>query len=180
MSERTWLSSDALPGLRESLALYHDKQLCEILYGIGMLTWAESKRIGGSSRDIAIDILLKKISTLGESEVRGLLDSLGGIPRYSGLVSLLRGLRGCDDENIDDAGLIYKMSSKPRGMAVIVNNLHFTCGMGNRLGSQHDSENLRDLFIYSGFETKIHENLKKDLREFSTNFYRFPTMPTTA
>lgn len=28
----------------------------------------------------------------------------------------------------------YKMESKPRGMAVIINNRHFTCGMKERVG----------------------------------------------
>ena len=30
--------------------------------------------------------------------------------------------------------LAYRMESKPRGMAIIINNRHFTCGMKERVG----------------------------------------------
>lgn len=30
--------------------------------------------------------------------------------------------------------MAYKMTSRPRGVAIIVNNRHFTCGMKERIG----------------------------------------------
>ena len=47
----------------------------------------------------------------------------------------------------------YKMSSKPRGMALIVNNRKFTCGMKERVGTDKDAENLHQLFHWLGLTT---------------------------
>lgn len=30
--------------------------------------------------------------------------------------------------------MAYKMTSRPRGVAIIINNRHFTCGMKERIG----------------------------------------------
>lgn len=45
------------------------------------------------------------------------------------------------------------MSSKPRGMALIVNNRRFTCGMKERVGTDKDAENLYRLFNWLGLAT---------------------------
>ena len=45
------------------------------------------------------------------------------------------------------------MSSKPRGMALIVNNRRFTCGMKERVGTDKDAENLYRLFQWLGLAT---------------------------
>ena len=45
------------------------------------------------------------------------------------------------------------MSSKPRGMAIIINNRKFTCGMKERVGTDKDAENLHQLFHWLGFTT---------------------------
>jgi hypothetical protein len=48
-------------------------------------------------------------------------------PLPSGLLSPI--------ETIDyNPKLAYKMSSRPRGVAIIINNRHFTCGMKERIG----------------------------------------------
>ena len=47
----------------------------------------------------------------------------------------------------------YKMESNPRGMALIVNNRKFTCGMKERVGTDKDAENLHQLFNWLGFTT---------------------------
>lgn len=51
------------------------------------------------------------------------------------------------------------MSSKPRGMALIVNNRRFTCGMKERIGTDKDAENLHRLFDWLGFSTKRKDDL---------------------
>ena len=53
----------------------------------------------------------------------------------------------------------YKMSSKPRGMALIINNRNFTCGMNERVGTDKDAENLYDLFNWLGLATIRKDNL---------------------
>ena len=59
----------------------------------------------------------------------------------------------------------YKMESKPRGVAIIINNRNFTCGMKDRDGTNRDAESLSKLFPYLGFCTKRYDNLKgKDMR----------------
>ena len=60
-----------------------------------------------------------------------------------------------------DAGRkdVYKMSSKPRGMAIVINNKNFTCGMKDRVGTDRDAENLTKLLIWLGFFTNRYDNL---------------------
>ncbi|CAI8040687.1 Caspase-3 [Geodia barretti] len=53
----------------------------------------------------------------------------------------------------------YKMSSKPRGMALIINNRNFTCGMKERVGTNKDAENLFSLFNWLGLATMRKDNL---------------------
>jgi hypothetical protein len=53
----------------------------------------------------------------------------------------------------------YKMSSKPRGMALIINNRNFTCGMKERVGTNKDAENLFSLFNWLGLATIRKDNL---------------------
>jgi hypothetical protein len=74
-------------------------------------------------------------------------------PLPSGLLSPI--------ETIDyNPKLAYKMSSRPRGVAIIINNRHFTCGMKERIGTDKDAESLTRLFIYLGFYTNRFDNLK--------------------
>lgn len=51
------------------------------------------------------------------------------------------------------------MSSKPRGMAIVINNKNFTCGMKDRVGTDRDAENLTKLFMWLGFYTNRYDNL---------------------
>nr|CAD10676.1 caspase 3 [Geodia cydonium] len=62
----------------------------------------------------------------------------------------------------------YKMSSRPRGMALIINNRNFTCGMKERVGTDKDAENLYGLFNWLGMATIRKDNLtgKAMTREF--------------
>ena len=69
-------------------------------------------------------------------------------------------------ESSDAGHLVYKMSSNPRSKALIINNYHFTCGMRDRIGTQHDVENLRRLFIYLSFDTTVRNDLSvEEFRE---------------
>ena len=72
----------------------------------------------------------------------------------------------------------YKMSSKPRGMALIVNNHRFTCGMKERVGTDKDAENLYQLFEWLGFTTIRKDNLTGSAmrREFEVSLamYHLP------
>ena len=55
----------------------------------------------------------------------------------------------------------YKMENKPRGVAIIINNRNFTCGMKDRLGTDKDAENLSKVFNnFLGFHTTRYDNLK--------------------
>ena len=45
------------------------------------------------------------------------------------------------------------MSSEPRGMALIVNNRKFTCGLKESVGTDKDAENLHQLFHWLRFIT---------------------------
>ena len=51
------------------------------------------------------------------------------------------------------------MSSKPRGMALIINNRNFTCGMKERVGTDKDAEHLYSLFNWLGMATIRKDNL---------------------
>ena len=58
----------------------------------------------------------------------------------------------------------YKMEAKPRGVAIIINNRNFTCGMKDRLGTDKDADSLSRLFPFLGFYTNRYDNLKgKDM-----------------
>ena len=51
---------------------------------------------------------------------------------------------------------VYKMESKPRGIAVIINNKNFRLRtLRPRLGTNEDAENLQKLFTWLGFDTKL-------------------------
>ena len=65
-------------------------------------------------------------------------------------------------EGVDAGGTAvkaaYKMESKPRGVAVIINNRNFV-NMNARTGTDVDAKRLKELFLYLGFETQYFENL---------------------
>jgi len=60
-----------------------------------------------------------------------------------------------------DPRLIYPMSSSPRGLALIINNIEFTIPeiYPFRKGAEVDSENLAELFTQLGFKVEKHLNL---------------------
>ena len=63
------------------------------------------------------------------------------------------------------------MSNKPRGMALIINNRNFTCGMKERVGTDKDAENLFHLFNWLGMATIRKDNLtgKEMIREIEVS-----------
>ena len=73
----------------------------------------------------------------------------------------------------------YKMSSKPRGLFLIVNNYKFTCGMKERVGGDRDAENLFRLFNWLGFITIRKDNLTGSAmrREFEVSLAMY--IPST-
>jgi len=61
---------------------------------------------------------------------------------------------------IDACGLpSYMMTSKPRGIGLIINNKIFTRGIKNREGTDKDATALQRLFTYLGFYTNRYDNL---------------------
>lgn len=63
---------------------------------------------------------------------------------------------------LDDKVVCYAMSSKPRGLVLIINNVKFRT-QGTRHGTQHDKKNLEDLFTQMGFRIVFHENLTAEV-----------------
>lgn len=55
--------------------------------------------------------------------------------------------------------IVYRMSSRPRGIGLVINNKHFTCGMKDRVGTDRDADSLVKLFIYLGFYTNRYDDL---------------------
>ncbi|XP_070560676.1 caspase-3-like [Ptychodera flava] len=58
-----------------------------------------------------------------------------------------------------DSDEIYRMKSKPRGLAFILNNKVFTNGMKRREGSDIDCKNLQHVFKELGFENHVKNDL---------------------
>ncbi|KAK3575150.1 hypothetical protein QTP86_020948 [Hemibagrus guttatus] len=52
----------------------------------------------------------------------------------------------------------YKMSSVPRGVCLIINNIIFDPPFSNRPGSMTDEESLKEVFQWLGFTLDVHRN----------------------
>ncbi|XP_072539794.1 caspase-8-like [Salminus brasiliensis] len=52
----------------------------------------------------------------------------------------------------------YKMSSLPRGLCVIINNMTFDPPLKDRKGSDTDEESLKEVFSWLGFTVEVHRN----------------------
>ncbi|XP_036425747.1 caspase-8-like [Colossoma macropomum] len=52
----------------------------------------------------------------------------------------------------------YKMSSVPRGLCVIINNIVFKQQSCNRIGSEDDEESLEKVFRWLGFTVEVHRD----------------------
>ncbi|KAF5880680.1 caspase-8-like isoform X1, partial [Clarias magur] len=68
----------------------------------------------------------------------------------------------------------YKMSSQPRGVCVIINNVKFSPPHKNRFGSDSDKDALKDVFQWLGFTVDVHEDqsgdqMRKLLKTYSQN-----------
>ncbi len=55
-------------------------------------------------------------------------------------------------------GDVYKMTSEPRGICLIIDNHSFDCGLPFRAGSIADAERLLNVFSQLGFSVKCHVN----------------------
>ncbi|KAM9482864.1 caspase 20, apoptosis-related cysteine peptidase [Clarias gariepinus] len=80
-------------------------------------------------------------------------------------------LIGAADE-IDE----YKMSSLPRGLCVIINNVIFSSSHKHRSGSDSDKDALKEVFQWLGFTVDVHENqsgdqMKKLLKTYSQKIH---------
>ena len=72
--------------------------------------------------------------------------------RYTSIPQLVAIMAVNKDVNFN----VYKMESKPRGIAVIINNEKFRQrALRQRLGTNKDAENLQKLFTWLGFDTKL-------------------------
>lgn len=69
------------------------------------------------------------------------------------------GLRSPIETTDYNPKMAYKMSTRPRGVAVIINNRLFTCGMKERIGTDKDADALTRLFIFLGYYTNRFDNL---------------------
>jgi hypothetical protein len=56
------------------------------------------------------------------------------------------------------------MTSHPRGLALIINNIQFQCEPNRtRLGAEKDSDNLKRLLDQMGFEVIVETNVTKQV-----------------
>ena len=53
----------------------------------------------------------------------------------------------------------YPMNRKPHGWCLIINNVNFTCGLKDRVGSDVDAKNLQSLFLKFQYNVKTVRNL---------------------
>ncbi|XP_026860485.2 caspase 20, apoptosis-related cysteine peptidase [Electrophorus electricus] len=52
----------------------------------------------------------------------------------------------------------YKMTSVPRGVCVIINNVTFCPDFGDRKGSDEDEASLKEVFTWLGFSVEVYKN----------------------
>jgi len=56
------------------------------------------------------------------------------------------------------------MKSKPRGLALVINNIHFEGDIEmKRVGGENDSENLRNLFEQLGYDVMLFTDVKRQV-----------------
>eukprot|EP00057_Strongylocentrotus_purpuratus_P035470 XP_799258.3 PREDICTED: caspase-3 isoform X2 [Strongylocentrotus purpuratus] len=67
---------------------------------------------------------------------------------------------GSYPQTMVDSDLVYKMKSKPRGIALIINNKNFKT-MPPRRGTDIDCRNLENIFTQLDFDVVVHNDLKK-------------------
>ena len=60
--------------------------------------------------------------------------------------------------NITNKQHVYEMTSKPRGIGIIINNKEFNMSLESRSGTNIDAENLWSIFNYLGFVTHRYNN----------------------
>ncbi|XP_030843309.1 caspase-2 [Strongylocentrotus purpuratus] len=65
---------------------------------------------------------------------------------------------GSYPQTMVDSDLVYKMKSRPRGMALIINNKNFNT-MKERTGTDVDCRNLENVFKQLGFNLIVHNDL---------------------
>ncbi|KRX52464.1 Glutathione synthetase [Trichinella sp. T9] len=93
------------------------------------------------------------------------------VPMTDGLLSWLKvkneGTIPADYNTVD----CYKHSSKPKGLALIINNCAFTCDLPNRLGSDIDCKNIYRLLTDLGYDViKKHNLTAKGIVETMVKF----------
>ncbi|KRY92183.1 Glutathione synthetase, partial [Trichinella pseudospiralis] len=93
------------------------------------------------------------------------------VPMTDGLLSWLKvkneGTIPADYNTVD----CYKHSSKPKGLALIINNCAFTCDLPNRLGSDIDCKNIHRLLTDLGYNViKKHNLTAKGIVETMVKF----------
>ena len=73
-------------------------------------------------------------------------------------------------EDQEDFDLIYPMAHSKHGLALIINNRNFTCGMKDRAGSDVDAKALASTYKHLGFtvhtltnQTGMHSDTADDL-----------------
>ncbi|XP_036425750.1 caspase-8-like isoform X2 [Colossoma macropomum] len=77
-----------------------------------------------------------------------------------------------DNRDPEDEIGEYKMSSVPRGLCLIINNIKFDPPFKDRKGSDVDEESLKEVFCWLGFTVEVHrdktaEQMKDILKQFS-------------
>lgn len=74
--------------------------------------------------------------------------------------------------SMTDSDSVYKMKSKPRGIALIINNKKFTT-MKQRSGTDVDCRNLENVFKQLGFNVMVHRDLKgREIQQILTQLSR--------
>ncbi|XP_071502752.1 caspase-3-like [Diadema antillarum] len=75
-------------------------------------------------------------------------------------------------QSMTDNDNVYKMSSRPRGIAIIINNKKFKT-MKTRQGTDVDGRNLENVFKQLGFNTVVHRDLKgRDIQQLMIQLSR--------
>ncbi|XP_077055492.1 caspase 20, apoptosis-related cysteine peptidase isoform X2 [Siphateles boraxobius] len=123
-----------------------------------LITLREYKNLTDiSEREKRVINLLDKLMGKGEETCRNFIDLL----RNDSILEICPTLK---DHAIFDAPVQvseYKISRIPRGICVIINNVHFTTMM-ERSGSDEDQKYLDKVFHWLGFDVVVHRNKTAD------------------
>uniref|UniRef100_A0A3B4BUX1 Caspase-8 n=3 Tax=Pygocentrus nattereri TaxID=42514 RepID=A0A3B4BUX1_PYGNA len=101
--------------------------------------------------------LLDKVMNKGDDTCRRFLQLLQDNELQENFPGLKEHFRPPQPALYDEIGE-YKMSSVPRGLCVIINNIVFEQQSDNRAGSEVDEKSLIEVFSWLGFTVEVHRD----------------------